>query len=218
MTNIRGIVFDCDGVLFESRQANLVFYNTVLAHFGRPPVREDDRETCHLCHTAASPQVLAGLFGEEMAEEALAFSTTLDYRNFIPYMTPEPEMTWALAKLSARYPLAVATNRGTSMPEILSHFDLSSHFSAVVTSRDVPRPKPHPDMLHLAARRLGFQEDELLFVGDSELDRRAALAAGMPFAAYRWNGGELRVDGYRELVGMLLAEASIQNQGARRTG
>ncbi len=200
----RGIVFDCDGVLFESRQANLVFYNTVLAHFGRPPIREDDRETCHLCHTAASPQVLAALFGEEEGERALAYSATLDYRDFIPYMIPEPGMIQGLSELSRRYPLAVATNRGTSMPEILKHFDLTDHFSAVVTSRDVPRPKPHPDMLHLAAKRLGFREEELLFVGDSELDRRAAQAAGMPFAAYKWDGSDLRVDGYVELMRLLL--------------
>ncbi len=203
--NIRGIVFDCDGVLFESRRANLVFYNTVLAHFGKPPIQEDDHETCHLCHTAASPQVLAALFGER-GEEALAFSATLDYRTFIPYMTPEPQMAWALAELSQRYPLAVATNRGTSMPEILSHFGLNDHFSAVVTSRDVPRPKPHPDMLHLAAVRLGLRENELLFVGDSELDRRAAQAARMPFAAYKWDGGDVRIEGFRDLVRMVGAE------------
>ena len=38
MNNINGIIFDCDGVLFESRKANLAYYNAVLSQFGEPPV------------------------------------------------------------------------------------------------------------------------------------------------------------------------------------
>jgi len=79
----------------------------------------------------------------------------------------------------------VATNRGSSMREILAHFGLSGYFQAVVTSRDVPRPKPHPDMLLEAARQLALAPGQLLFIGDSHLDRSAALAAGVCFAAYR---------------------------------
>ncbi len=152
MKNIRGVIFDCDGVLFESRQANLAYYNFILAHLGEPPVREDEPDKVHLCHTADSPRVFEGLLGPELSGEALKFAATLNYRRFIPFMIPEPGMDRALADLSARMPLAVATNRGSSMPEILRHFDLVPYFSAVVTSKDVPRPKPYPDMLLKAAR------------------------------------------------------------------
>ena len=34
---IKLVAFDCDGVLFDSQQANIAFYNTILAHFDRPP-------------------------------------------------------------------------------------------------------------------------------------------------------------------------------------
>ena len=191
MKGIRGIVYDCDGVLFESRKANLAYYNTVLSHFGEAPVEESDKERAHLCHTAASTQVFRSLLGEERVAEALGLAETLDYRQFIPFMEPEPGMREALAILSASFPLAVATNRGYSMPSILEHFGLSEFFSTVVTSRDVPRPKPAPDMLHEAARRLQCNETELLLIGDSELDQVAASSAGMSFAVYK---GELKAD------------------------
>ena len=88
---------------------------------------------------------------------------------------------------------------------ILQHFDLSQYFTAVVTSKDVAQPKPAPDMLHEAARRLNCHETELLFVGDSELDQAAARAAGMSFAVYR---GELDADltllHHDELVGLFV--------------
>ena len=114
-------------------------------------------------------------------------------------------MREALSRLSAFYPLAVATNRGYSMPSILDHFDLSSYFSAVVTSRDVGNPKPAPDMLFKVAESLNCTTQELLFVGDSELDQEAALAAGMPFAIYR---GALQADvqlkRHKDLVDLFL--------------
>lgn len=191
MNGIKGIIYDCDGVLFESRQANLAYYNTVLNHFGEPPVLLEDRERAHLCHTAASPKVFEALLGPERLAAALDFARTFDYCRFIPHMQPEPGMKAALSILSARMPLAVATNRGTSMPEILAHFDLEPYFRAVVTCRDVEHPKPHPDMLFAAAGRLGLRESELLFIGDSELDRKAARGAGIRFAAY---GGQVEGD------------------------
>lgn len=191
MTGIKGIIFDCDGVLFESRRANLAYYNAVLKHFDEPPVKESDKEKAHLCHTAASSHVLTRLLGEQRASKALAIAAELDYRQFIPFMDPEPGMHEALSRLAESYPLAVATNRGYSMPTILEHFELKNYFKTVVTSRDVALPKPAPDMLYEAARRLDKEPHELLFVGDSELDQAAAQAANMPFAVYR---GKLKAD------------------------
>lgn len=204
MTAIKGVIFDCDGVLFESRQANLAYYNVVLDHFEVAPVLAEQRDRAHLCHTAASPLVFEGLLGPERVAEALQIAAGVDYRQFIPFMAPEPFMEEALSTLSARMPLAVATNRGTSMREILDHFGLTHYFQAVVTSRDVPRPKPFPDMLHRAASHLGQAEAALLFVGDSELDCLAAQAAAMPFVGYKSTGvGEQTVSSHRDLVALV---------------
>ncbi|MFA5516070.1 MAG: HAD family hydrolase [Desulfuromonadales bacterium] len=204
MTGIRGVIFDCDGVLFSSLPANLAYYNAILTALGEPPVLTGDREKIHLCHTAASPQVFAGLLGEGRVQAALSMAADLDFRRFIPEMRPEPDMADSLARLAQRFSLAVATNRGTSMDEILQYFKLDTYFRTVITSRDVPRPKPWPDMLLLAAERLELTTGQLLFVGDSELDQAAAQAAGMRFAAYKTDlPGDVRVGSYKELMGIL---------------
>ncbi len=207
MNGIRGLVFDCDGVLFESRQANLAYYNVILNAFDVPPVDADDHDKAHLCHTAASRNVFSGLLGEERVDRAMIMAAELDYREFIPFMQPEPGLSEALASLSAHFPLAVATNRGYSMPEILEHFGLSDYFTTVVTSRDVAQPKPQPDMLLEAADRLCVSTHELLFIGDSELDQAAALAAKMPFAIYRGSlAADVRIDHHQELVAMFVGQ------------
>lgn len=201
MKGLGGIIFDCDGVLFSSHDANLAYYNRVLAMLDEPPVLASQDERARLCHTAASPEVFRQLLGEERVEQALHHAAEVDYRQFLKYMHPEPEMKETLRTLSARYPLAVATNRGNSMPEILRHFELADYFKVVVTSRDVPRPKPAPDMLHLAAQRLGLHPGRLLFVGDSILDRRAAGEAGVLFVAYRNSlGGDFSIERHSQLL------------------
>lgn len=207
MTFIRGIIFDCDGVLFESRGANLAYYNSILSNFNEPPVEDNDSDRAHLCHTAASPQVFKQILGEARMAQALAMAAKLDYRQFIPFMSPEPGMFDALSQLAAFYPLAVATNRGHSMLSILDHFDLCRYFQTVVTSRDVLHPKPAPDMLYEAAKRLQCDPGELLFVGDSELDQAAARQAGMPFAIYRGNfEADIRLNHHQDLVKLLVSD------------
>ncbi len=209
MKRFQAVIYDCDGVLFESRQANLAYYNAILKHFGEAPVSADDRGRAHLCHTAASPEVFRVLLGAARVEQALSVAAAIDYRQFIPIMEPEPGMVDALEKLSARMPLAVATNRGTSMPEILRHFSLCRYFSTVVTCKDVERPKPFPDMLILASRRLGFSEQEILFIGDSELDRDAARAAGVCFASYKGDlGADIELCSHRETVELVLGNTA----------
>ena len=184
MKPFEAIIFDCDGVLFKSHQANLAYYNRIFAHLGQPAVTDPLSADAMICHTASSPVVFEKLLGAELVSAALDFAASLDYREFIPLMIEELGLKDALTRLAERYPLAVATNRGTSMPEVLKHFGLDQHFSAIVTSRDVERPKPAPDMLHLAAKRLGVTPEGCLFVGDSELDYQAAVAAPMHFVGF----------------------------------
>ncbi|MEK8025697.1 phosphoglycolate phosphatase [Pseudaquabacterium rugosum] len=59
--------------------------------------------------------------------------------------------------------------------------------AAVLVGGDsTPRPKPHPDPLLEAARRLALPADACIYVGDDERDIVAARAAGMPALAAGW--------------------------------
>ena len=184
MSRIKAVIFDCDGVMFESRQANLSYYNRILEEFSYSPVSAEQKELAQMCHTASSPVVLATLLREVDLASALDFAATLDYREFIPHMEPELNLYDLLESLSGKYPLAIATNRGKSILSILDHFDLQGFFSVVVTSHDVERPKPAPDMLLLATEKLNRKAENCLFIGDSELDKLAAAEANMQFAGY----------------------------------
>jgi len=206
MNRVKAIIFDCDGVLFESRNANLAYYNRILDQFSYPPVLPEQRDRAHLCHTGSSSQVLARLVEQADLESALEYSASLDYRQFIPFIRPEPHLEEMLGQVFARVPLAIATNRGTSVEAILSHFKLRKFFSVVVTCKDVIHPKPAPDMLLLAAEKLGILPENCLFIGDSELDQQAALRAKVLFAGYGGIvGGEFSLNNHLQLIKCLAA-------------
>ena len=80
MNRIRAIIYDCDGVLFESRRANLAYYNAILTHIDEPHVEESDQARAHLCHTPASHHVFSQRLGVERTQLAISLASELDYR------------------------------------------------------------------------------------------------------------------------------------------
>ncbi len=89
---------------------------------------------------------------------------------------------------------------------ILEHFGLSGYFNTVVTSRDVNQPNPHQICFTRRQNVCNWCANELLFVGDSELDQAAAKSAGMPFAAYRGDlQADLRLEHHEELVALFVS-------------
>ena len=76
----------------------------------------------------------------------------------------------------------VATNDGVVAAERqLEHLGWRNHFASVLGYDSGFGTKPEPGMLHESARRAGVTIAEVLFVGDSETDRRTAAAAGCDF-------------------------------------
>ncbi|HET6419594.1 MAG TPA: HAD hydrolase-like protein [Geobacteraceae bacterium] len=182
----KAVIYDCDGVIFDSLEANIAFYSKVMRHFGKPPLDRNDKEVLKLLHTYASRDVLAQLFaGDPRFGEALDFAGTIDYRELLPFMHMEQGFRETLDALRDRVRLAICTNRSTSMDMVLEHFGIAGYFGCVMTASRVRNPKPHPEPLLKILEFFGLHADEALFVGDSELDRMASEAAGVPFVAYK---------------------------------
>ncbi len=47
---IKAVIFDCDGVMFDTTDANAAYYNRILAHFNRPVLTPEQFAYCHM-HT-----------------------------------------------------------------------------------------------------------------------------------------------------------------------
>ena len=119
----------------------------------------------------------------------------------------EPHAADVLTTLRPHYRLAIATNRGRDMDLVVDHFGFDDYVDTVVSAADVANPKPHPEMLLLAAERMGVTPRHLVYVGDTDVDGEAAAAAGMRFVCYRRTpagAGNGCIGDLRELPGRLL--------------
>jgi phosphoglycolate phosphatase len=179
---LRAIIFDCDGVLFDSWRANVAYYNAVLAALEQPPL---DAERERLAHMLSSPQLFATLFCDTPAllERARTIAIAMDYTPFLRWMEPAPGLHDLLAALKPQYRLAMATNRGFTIAGVMRHFGLAPLLELAVGIYDVPRPKPFPDMIEKCVQHFGIAPHEAAYVGDSPSDLEAARAAGTHFIA-----------------------------------
>jgi len=189
ISKIKAVVFDCDGVLFDTALANRKFYDEVLDHFGKPSLTDEQFSQVHMM-TVASAVVY--LFAD-ISDHAPVFQCLkqIGYHKFIQYMKMEHGLTTLLADLASHgYIRAVATNRTDTMERVLTDYGLADMFDMVVTAADVQNAKPHPEQLEKIMARFSLLPDQILFVGDSVYDQQAARAAGTVFAAFKKPGLE----------------------------
>jgi phosphoglycolate phosphatase len=180
--SVQAVAFDCDGVMFDSANANRAYYNNILLHFGRPEMTAEQFEYAQM-HTVDESLVLL-IADAEMLAAAQEYRRGLSYMPFIRYMEMEPHLRTVLSRLRPHYKTAIATNRTDTMARVLEVHDLLGLFDKVVTAWDVEHAKPHPDQLLLILDHFGIAPSEMIFIGDSELDALAARQAKVPFVAY----------------------------------
>ena len=90
----------------------------------------------------------------------------------------------AVEALGARWPLGLASSSNRELIDlVLREAGLKRWFAATVSSEEVPRGKPAPDVYLEAARRLGVAADRCAAIEDSENGIRSAEAAGMRVVA-----------------------------------
>ena len=181
---IEAIVFDCDGVLIDSEPVwERVRRKFVADHGGRWPGDAQDRMMG--MSTAEWSAYMSEDFGVRLAPRQVADlvieAMTAEYETHLPLL---PGAVDAVRALSAHWPLAVASSAPKSLIEaVLDASSLREAFRAAVSSEEVARGKPAPDVYLEAAKRLGITPTSCAAIEDSSNGLRSAAAAGMTVIA-----------------------------------
>ncbi|MGM0424120.1 MAG: HAD family hydrolase [Thermodesulfobacteriota bacterium] len=179
----KGIIFDCDGVLIESRKANQTFYNLILQALGLPVMSRQQEDYVH-SHTVQ--ESIRHIAPESRFQEALDAARRISYTSVLPHIELQPGLMQLLQTLRDKGILSgINTNRTNTMELILQRFALEDYFQPVVTSNLVSRPKPAPESLFKVLDSWGLDAKEVVFIGDSQVDAQAAQAANIDFWAYK---------------------------------
>lgn len=177
---IEAVVFDLDGVIVDSEQVwDEVREALVRERGGRwtgsaqaDMMGMSSPEWSHYLHEelglAEAPEELNDEVVRRMLER---------YREALPLLDGAVD---AVRRLAATLPLAVASSSNRPLIEaVLETAGIVDLFAAVVSSEEVARGKPAPDVYLEAARQLGVDPTRCAAVEDSSNGLRAAHAAGM---------------------------------------
>jgi len=203
MKHIKAVTFDCDGVMFDTARANRFYYSHILQQFDRPAVTDEQFAYVHM-HTV--DEAMAYLFPDKTTlAAAYEFRKSMDYRQYLGYLTIEPHLVALLEKLRPQIKTTIATNRTDTIDRLLAEFHLDGYFDLVVTASDVMRPKPHPEALFKILNYFDLEPDQTIYIGDSQVDEMAARAAAIPLVAYRNRelSADYHIDTLKELEALL---------------
>ncbi|MBA1336444.1 MAG: Phosphoglycolate phosphatase [Firmicutes bacterium] len=83
--------------------------------------------------------------------------------------------------------LGVVTGKGKRSAEIsLRELEMLPYFDVVITADDVVNPKPDPQGILIAVKRMNTSVERTVFVGDSNVDIKAGKQAGVITAGVKW--------------------------------
>jgi HAD superfamily hydrolase (TIGR01509 family) len=181
---IDAVVFDMDGVLIDSEPVWERVRRTFTAgHGGRWPDDAQDRMmgmSTGEWSAYMSEDFGVGLPPRRVAELVIA-DMTAEYQVHLPLL---PGAVDAVRRLAGRWTLGVASSAPKSLiGVVLDASGLREAFAAAVSSEEVARGKPAPDVYLEAARRLGVSPAAGAAVEDSSNGLRSAAAAGLAVIA-----------------------------------
>jgi HAD superfamily hydrolase (TIGR01509 family) len=181
---IEAVVFDLDGVLLDSEQVWDEVREQLARERGGRWHEGAQRAMMGMSSTEWSQYMHNELGLPEPPEEISAeVVRRLEerYRQHLPLLDGAVE---AVERLAALWPLGIASSSNREVIDLVLELSgLAPFFKATVSSEEVARGKPAPDVYLEAARRLGVAPQRTGAIEDSENGIRAAKAAGMRVVA-----------------------------------
>jgi phosphoglycolate phosphatase len=177
---IEFVMFDADGVLFDSTESNVAYYNFIFKQVGEPPL-EPEEEISAVSFAAAEVFAARTRGNAAMLARMQEVARTMDQTPFFRMLRPALELRPFMLALKTRYKLGLATNRSATVPALVEHLQLDGIFDAIASALDKVPPKPAPDILRLCLKRANVAAPGAVYVGDSRIDREAAERAGVHF-------------------------------------
>ena len=203
ISRIRAIAIDLDGTLLDTIPDLCSAVNRVLAELGfaELPLQLVKSFVGKGLGEHMRKSLLAVLKREPTDDEK-AHAMTLYKKHYSAHIADQttiyPGVVEGLDAFKSRgLKMSVVTNKWTIYTEtLLEHFKLAPYFDHLVCGDTLTTGKPDPGMMFYSAGRFGVNPREMLMIGDSGNDSRAAQAAGSPVVlmTYGYSEGENLLD------------------------
>jgi phosphoglycolate phosphatase len=180
---LKGILFDLDGTLVDSKPAYLKAAQITFKKLGLKPL--SDEESIEIPRRLEKKLPL-----DLKIKSKLSVFLEIYLNSYYSVSGSETKLISkvpdTLDKLSKTMKLALVTMRSVPRDSIINElekFKIAKYFDHIVTALDTNEPKPSPEALLKSAKNLNLEADDCIIVGDSVNDIRAGKAAGAKTAA-----------------------------------
>jgi len=196
---LKGIIYDMDGVLIDSKKANVEYYNSILLYFGKPKLTPHQED---LCHTLSANETIKSLFPNDDSGVAFKYKKSNPMVNFLDLILLMPDVYETLSMLANEFCMSIATSRSSTLDKIIEKFRFSDYFGKNIFSvRDVERPKPNAKLLLYTAKKMRVDIESSIYIGDNISDYKCSKNAGAHYCAFRHIvEGELNVEQHHEFI------------------
>lgn len=205
----QGIIFDCDGVLIDSRDAHCRYFNRLRENVGLGPMNCEQQDYMFM-HSVE--EAINHIIPIPLQSVALDSANWLSMSEFCKHVRVMPGIHELLDFLHYEgVQVAVNTNSGSEAHEILERLDLARHFDLMMTANDVQEPKPAPAGVRKILQHMRLTPQQVAFVGDTVVDQQTARPLGIPFWAYRNPNldADRHITDYSEVLQFMATERAL---------
>ncbi|MGG5317222.1 HAD family hydrolase [Enterococcus sp. AZ072] len=185
MKEIKGVIFDMDGLIFDTEAIYYQAQQQAADHYGIPFDKDLYREYIGIADEEAW-ESLHQRFAEHGRETVQKFIDDSWGDAHKIFHSGEVDLKPGVLELlqfleDQEIPKIVASSNVRPVIEILlEHAGIRNQFQEIVSAEDVKLAKPNPEIFNIARQHLGTIAEETLVLEDAQHGVQAAISAGIP--------------------------------------
>lgn len=181
-TNIKAIIFDCDGVLLDSE---LLFIENLIQYLkskGKNASLDEVKKYIGIPLDEIIRMIINDYNLSDNFNEIENYFNEND--SVINHHEKLKAMNGVIDFIKEAYKKGLILAVGSSSPidyvlTVLNQFEIKKYFSLILTISEVPKGKPSPDIYNEIVKRLNLNKDEVIVIEDSTIGIKAANSAGL---------------------------------------
>ena len=182
MNKIKAVLFDMDGVIFDTEREYLKEWKVIFEKYGYKM-----KEEIYISVMGRGRKKVKEIFKEKFGEDLPIDKMYIEKdkmlkeaveNNKVPLKEGALELLEFLKENGYKIALATSAKRDRVKIQI-SHAKIENIFDAIICSEDIINSKPNPEIFLKAAERVCVNPENCIVIEDSEAGIKAAFNAGM---------------------------------------
>ena len=196
MARIHAVIFDVDGTLVNSNDAQAKSWVEALKEFGYSVPYEKVRPLIGMGGDKVLPETIGVQKDSEKGKQISKRRGEIFKEKYLPTIQAFPGAQELLNRMREQgLKLAIASSaQPDELRSLLQIVGAADLIEDKTSSEDAKRSKPDPDIMQVTLKKVGYPPNEVVMIGDTPYDIEAASKVGVATIAFRcggWNDADL---------------------------